>query len=296
MGLGGRHTLSPVTYYIKLTWTTTLDSEAYSIIVLEDSSYARTEDRCAGSLTGISDALAGCQWHLVNEGQLGGLSGPDLNVESVWSTYKGSGVNVVIVDNGLDYEHEDLATNVDSTKNHSYVEGKTVRDLNPWHGTSVAGIIAADDNDIGVRGVAPDATIYSYNLLSGENSEVFDADAMTRNRDTTAVSNNSWGPSDNGLPQAASLIWKMAVESGITEGYGGKGVFYAWAGGNGGFDDYSSLDEYANFYGVTAVCAVNYEGERSSYSESGANLWVCGPVQQRWLLILLAGHHNHRPL
>ncbi len=289
VGLGGRHTLSPGTYYIKLTWTTTLDSEVYSIIVLEDSSYARTEDRCAGSLTGVSDALAGCQWHLVNEGQLGGLSGPDLNVESVWSTYKGSGVNVVIVDNGLDYEHEDLATNVDSTKNHSYVEGKTVRDLNPWHGTSVAGIIAADDNDIGVRGVAPDATIYSYNLLSGEESDLNDADAMARNRNTTAVSNNSWGPSDNGLPQTASSIWRMAVESGITEGYGGKGVFYAWAGGNGGSDDYSSLDEYANFYGVTAVCAVNYEGERSSYSEPGANLWVCGLSNNGGFLSFLPG-------
>ena len=277
VAFGGRHTLSPGTYYIKLTWTTSLASEDYSIIVLEDSSHARTEDRCAGSITGISDALAGCQWHLVNEGQLGGLSGPDLNVESVWDTYKGSGINIVVVDDGRDYEHEDLAANVDSTKNNSYVDGETVRDLTPWHGTSVAGIIAADDNDIGVRGVAPDATIYGYNLLSGEESDVNNADAMTRNMNATAVSNNSWGPGDNGLPQASPSIWKMAVESGITDGYGGKGVFYAWAGGNGGSDDYSSLDEYANFYGVTAVCAVDYEGERSSYSEQGANLWVCGP-------------------
>ena len=257
VSFGGTHVLSAGTYYIKLEWLTTiLDSERYSIIVLEDTSHTQGLDRCAGSIIDISDALAGCQWHLVNEGQLGGLSGPDLNVESVWSTYKGSGINVVVVDDGLDYEHEDLATNVDSTKNHSYVEGETVRDLNPWHGTSVAGIIAADDNDIGVRGVAPDATIYSYNLLSGEESDLNKADAITRNRDTTAVNNNSWGPGESGLPEESSAIWKMAVESGITDGYGGKGVFYAWAGGNGGSDDYSSLDEYANFYGVTAVCAV----------------------------------------
>ena len=275
--LGGRDTLSTGTYYIKLTWTTSLDSEDYSIIVVGDSSTARVEDRCAGSTTGLSDALAGCQWHLVNEGQLGGLSGPDINVESVWDTYKGSDINVVVVDDGLDFEHEDLASNVDLMKNHSYVDGETVRDLNPWHGTSVAGIIAADDNDIGVRGVAPDATIYSYNLLSGEETDANEADAMTRNMDSTAVNNNSWGPRDAGRPEPSPSIWKMAVESGITSGYGGKGVFYAWAAGNGGADDYSSLDEYANFYGVTAVCAVNYEGERSSYSEQGANLWVCGP-------------------
>ena len=275
--LRGSHTLDAGTYYVKVNWTTSLTEEDYSIMVFEDSSLVRTVARCADALTEISDQLSGCQWHLINEGQLGGLSGPDLNVASVWDNYKGSGINVVVVDDGLDFQHEDLASNVDTTKNHSYVDGKTVRDERPWHGTSVAGIIAADDNDIGVRGVAPDATIYSYNLLSGERTDMNTADAMARNSDVTAISNNSWGPSDLGLPAQSPSVWKMAVEGSITEGYGGKGVFYAWAGGNGGSRDYSSLDEYANFYGVTAVCAVNYEGERSSYSEQGANLWVCGP-------------------
>ncbi len=69
----------------------------------------------------------------------------------------------------------------------------------------------------------------------------------------------------------------MAVKYGVTTGYGGKGVFYAWAAGNGGDFDYSTLDEYSNFYAVTAVCAVGHDDIRSSYSEAGANLWVCGP-------------------
>ena len=41
--------------------------------------------------------------------------------------------------------------------------------------------------------------------------------------------------------------------------------------------DHSNLDELANYYAVTAVCAVNEVGERSLYSETGANLWVCAP-------------------
>ena len=45
--------------------------------------------------------------------------------------------------------------------------------------------------------------------------------------------------------------------------------------------DYSTLDEYSNFYAVTAVCAVNYADVRSVYSEKGANLWVCGPSNGR---------------
>ena len=37
------------------------------------------------------------------------------------------------------------------------------------------------------------------------------------------------------------------------------------------------MDELANFYAVTAVCSVGHDDKRSGYSESGANLWVCGP-------------------
>ena len=61
-------------------------------------------------------------------------------------------------------------------------------------------------------------------------------------------------------------------------GYNGKGTFYVWAGGNGHLEgDNSNLDEYANYFGVTAVCAVNDHDTRSAYSEMGANLWVCAP-------------------
>ena len=61
------------------------------------------------------------------------------------------------------------------------------------HGTSVAGIIAARDNSIGVRGVAPRATIYAHNLLEDYKVTMNVVDATTRNMATTHVSNNSWG-------------------------------------------------------------------------------------------------------
>ena len=277
IGFSGTNSLEAGAYYIKVTGTTDTSTEVYTIMVVEDPYQDDFAIRCSGDLVGMSDPLAGCQWHLRNVGQLGDSSGYDLNVRSVWDTYKGEGIRVAIVDQGLDYEHEDLLGNVDVDSNFSYVEGETVRDQNPWHGTSVGGIIAARDNDIGVRGVAPRATIYGYNLLKGEKTDMDEAHAMSHNAEATAVNNNSWGPGDVGLPGPSSSIWKTAIESGITTGYGGKGVFYVWAAGNGGSDDNSNLDEYANFYGVTAACAVNYDGERSGYSEQGANLWVCGP-------------------
>ena len=142
----------------------------------------------------------------------------------------------------------------------------------------MAGIIAARDNEIGVRGVAPRATVYGYNYLAGETTTLNRADAMSRHRATTAVSNNSWGPLDGpGLGRAGSF-WVQAVKAGLGNGYDGKGVFYAFAGGNGHeLGDDSNLDELANYFGVTAVCAVNDHDTRSGFSEKGANLWICAP-------------------
>ena len=277
IGFSGTNSLAAGAYYIKVTGTTDMSTAVYTIMVLEDPYRDRLTDRCSGDIVGLSDPLSGCQWHLSNVGQLGDSTGHDLNVTSVWEDYTGEGIRVAIVDDGMDFEHEDLADNVDTASNYSFVDGETVRDQYPWHGTSVSGIIAARDNTVGVRGVAPRATIYSYNLLSGEETDMNEAIAMSQNADDTAVNNNSWGPGDSGVPSTSPEIWKTAIESAITTGYDGKGVFYVWAAGNGGSDDNSNLDEYANFYGVTAACAVNYDGERSGYSEQGANLWVCGP-------------------
>ena len=96
----------------------------------------------------------------------------------------------------------------------------------------------------------------------------------------TAVSNNSWGSVDGPEADAANSLWELAIENGVTRGYDGKGVFYVWAAGNGHLrGDDSNLDGFANFYAVTAACAVNELGARSTYSEMGANLWVCAPIQ-----------------
>ena len=80
----------------------------------------------------------------------------------------------------------------------------------------------------------------------------------------------------------AGSLWELAVDQGTTNGHDGKGTFYAFAAGNGHLDgDNANLDEFANYYGVTAVCAVNDHDTRSSYSEMGANLWVCAPSGDR---------------
>ena len=298
----------PGTYYIKVTVPS---SDAtypvpYTIHAYEDTDYTEFIDDCAAATAAlnnpqVNDSLYGCQWHLRNQEP----GGEDINVEAVWAEgINGAGVNVAVVDDGMYYAHEDLAPNVDTVLNHNY--DTSIRDSRDiygryeHHGTAVAGIIAAQDNGIGVRGVAPRATVYGYNFLAGDWQQFEDrnrADAMSRNRVVTAISNNSWGPTDGPGLGSANRFWELAIDSGIREGYEGKGVFYVFAGGNGGRGhlenpdgtlvgghldnvrggDNSNLDEFANYYAVTAVCAVNDGDVRSVYSEKGANLWVCAP-------------------
>ena len=244
------------------------------------STYNRTAELCTGITTPQSDPWYGCQWHLSNTGQFTGGAGQDINVESVWAGgNKGAGVNVAVVDDGIQSDHPDLSANVVTALSYRYPGSGS--DLNPFdfHGTAVAGIIAAAANDIGVRGVAPEASIYSYNLAAvGVSTLNNEADAMARNLEDTGVSNNSWGFADNARPHTASALWEAAVARGVTEGYGGKGTVYVWAGGNGAQDDDdSNLDGRANYYAVMAACAVGYDDIRAWYSEPGANLWVCAP-------------------
>ena len=284
VGFRIRDDLGPGTYYIRVASPLVTESRpiAFFIHAVEDTEYADFIDECEAGTRSlndpqIADSLYACQWHLNSS------NNRDINVEPVWADgIKGEGVNVAIVDNGMYYAHEDLKDNVDTSLNFDYTGLGDVYQPFQHHGTHVAGIVAARDNDIGVRGVAPRATVYGYNLLAGQESIFNEVDAMTRNGVVTAVSNNSWGPLDGPWLGRANSFWERAVDSGITHGYDGKGTFYVFAAGNGHLlGDDSNLDEYANYYGVTAACSVDSRDARAGYSETGANLWVCAPANDR---------------
>ena len=266
------------THYVKVTRSGGDSTGGYAMRMLEDEDMNEVVARCSALTAPFSDPLSGCQWNLKNTGQFGGRSGEDIRVEDVWAGGNmGAGIGVAVVDGGLDEVHPDLRENVDAARGHDYTDGDGLLDHGGFHGTGVAGLIAARDNELGGRGVAPRATVYGYNLVRSS-SDLNEADAMTRNMAATAVSNNSWGPPDGPGLDPAPAVWEMAVDDGVETGYGGKGIVYLWAGGNGGLvDDDSNFDEYANYYGVVAVCAVTDRGRRSGYSERGANLWICAP-------------------
>jgi proprotein convertase subtilisin/kexin type 2 len=141
---------------------------------------------------------------------------------------------------------------------------------------------------LGGRGVAYDAKLVGRNILEGSTDSNI-AEALTSQTDLISISNNSWGAADrtgNYSSALATSLWKNAIISGITTGRNGKGTLYFWAAGNGGLSsssgnnlDNSNFDGQANYYGVLSICGVGEDGKRASYSEKGANLWVCAHTQ-----------------
>ena len=97
----------------------------------------------------------------------------------------GKGVDVGIMDTGIDARHPDLAPNFDAERSRNFttdipeIDGPCevpscvdpVDTDDGGHGTHVAGIVAAADNDFGIAGVAPEANL--VNVRAGQDSGYF---------------------------------------------------------------------------------------------------------------------------
>jgi len=87
---------------------------------------------------------------------------------AAWAAgFTGSGVRVAIIDGGIYSAHPDLAGNLDVAASRSFVPGTNFNEDTGtfWHGTHVAGIVAAIDNSTGVVGIAPGATLVGVKAL-----------------------------------------------------------------------------------------------------------------------------------
>lgn len=232
-----------------------------------------------------NDPLLPDQWHLVNTGQGGGTAGEDANIQPAWNSgFTGNGIDIVVIDDGVDIAHPDLSGNVVSGS-YDYVDsdtnpsGSSLDPINGAHGTSCAGVAAGVGlNSTGVRGAGYNSGLVGYRLL-GADTDANSADALTRNYGTIEIFSNSWGPADTGQDLAGGGPLAMAaLADGIANGRGGLGTLYVWAGGNGnGSGDNSNYDSYANSRYSIAVAASTNLGTHSSYSEPGANILINAP-------------------
>ena len=114
----------------------------------------------------VNDPLFPKQWHLAG-------TGVNLGMNNAWDIVTGKGINMTIVDDGLDIAHEDLAPNaypLQSGYHRNFNDGNN--DPTPkvaeTHGTQCAGLAAAAGfNNVGVIGVAPEARLMGLRLIAG---------------------------------------------------------------------------------------------------------------------------------
>ena len=229
-----------------------------------------------------NDANFDDQWHLQNTGQTGGNAGEDANITTAWDDYRGNGVVIGIVDDGLDWNHADLDNYYEDTLDYDYCnnDGDPSPSYYDGHGTSAAGVAAAvGNNTIGVSGAAPRAGLAGLLLIACSTTDTRESNTLTHENQNIDIYSNSWGPSDNGRTvEAPGPLMLAAFEDDVNQGRGGLGNVITWAAGNGlDDDDNSNYDGYANSRHTIAVTAVTHYGRQSWYAEPGANILVAAP-------------------
>ncbi len=237
---------------------------------------------CGGSDYEI-DPLAAEQWYL--SGSARDADVVHINLNQPW--YKGRGVLVATVDNGIDVFHEDLQANI-GKGSYSYLPEEYGFSQAADHGTATAGIIAAvEGNGKGIKGIAPQARIIGFNALRLATVSNL-ADALVREKEHVWISNNSWGDINSwGEPLALKSLIRDALIDGVTDGRNGRGIVYVFAAGNGdGVVNDLPIDN-VNYSGLVnnrytiPVCAIDEYGKKAVYSEKGATLIVCVPSKGR---------------
>ncbi len=279
-----REVLDAGTYYLNFKSDTGAGQVPFLTVLRPDSQYAEQARRCSGGQLGIPDPLHGCQWHLHNTGQRGGVPGEDINLGEAWATTKGAGVTVTVVDDGLDYLHPDLRDNFDLARSGSAFGDPAEQLLEGNdHGTNVAGIIAARDNEKGLVGVAPRATVSAYQIfhVHGLITDLAGLiESFSLHAGDVSIRNHSWTPVQVAPREVLAATVKTALDTSMADGDGNRGTLQIMSAGNEGQSGgHSSFNPYLTHRSLAAVCGVDDQGAHAPYSTQGPNLWVCGPTE-----------------
>ncbi len=184
--------------------------------------------------------------------------------DAVWGTENtGGGVKVAVLDTGIDLDHPDLGT-----VNHGpdLINGDNVPDDDNGHGTHCAGIIAAQHNTFGVKGVAPGVELWAVKVLNSRGSGSYSA----------IIAGIEWAASNNmqvismSLSGTSNLVsLEMACNNAKA-----SGVVIVAAAGNSG----NTRAQYpAAYSSVISVGATDSADARASWSSYGPNLDLMAP-------------------
>ena len=186
-----------------------------------------------------------------------------IDADLVWGTTTGDPIKVAIVDTGIDVKHPDL---IDNLKGGVSAVGYTssYNDDN-GHGTHVAGIAAAIDNEIGVIGVGPKIDLYAVKVLnrrgSGYLSDVIEGLDWAISNGMQVV-NMSLGTASN------VLLFQEAVQR-----VNAAGIVQVAAAGN----NYGAVIYPAAYSEVIAVSATDSSDAIASWSSRGPEIDLAAP-------------------
>jgi serine protease len=246
---------------------------------------ARNARGSTSSLAGVTplDALFKDQWYLTAK--------YGINAPNAWSKTMGSkNVVVAVIDSGItahpDLDNQvlpgyDFVSDVNSSNdgdgwdaNNSDPGDYFGNETSSWHGTHVAGIIAAQSNSIGVTGIAPNVKIQPIRALGtdgGNSSDLIAAlhwaagihvAGVPDNKTPAQVVNLSMG-TDSYTPCRLRGQTTGATEDALAE-LKTAGVTAISAAGNFNVPAYESYP--GNCFPTINVGATAFSGDRASYS------------------------------
>lgn len=188
--------------------------------------------------------------------------------------YTGAGVKVAILDTGVKADHEDLsiAGEANATGSAVVTSSGAAADAN-GHGTHVAGIVGAKANNAkGGAGVAPGATLYAVNVLSGGEYGGTDWAIMQGIKQAQAwgvdiINMSLGGPGYNATCQKV-----------ITDAYNDGIAIFVSAGNDG----VNCVNYPACYDDVICVAAVDPAFSRADFSTYGSWVDLCAPGVGIW--------------
>ncbi len=175
----------------------------------------------------------------------------------------GNGVKVATIDTGIDYNHDDLVGLYQG--GFDFVNNDADPMDDHFHGTHVAGTIAANLNGVGVAGVAPGVLIWALKGFnsggSGTISDLIAAVDWTTVNDMDVV-NNSWTGSGSTL----EAVFQASRDS---------GVIHVCAAGNAfGLFGVQEPAKYSSTYAISATDSTNAIAD---FSNRGPEIDLAAP-------------------
>jgi len=194
------------------------------------------------------------------------------------TNYTGTAV-AWVVDTGIDLDHPDLNVNASRGFNafNSGRDSKSLDDGN-GHGTHVSGTIAAINNDFGVIGVAPGATVIPVKVLDSRGSGYYSGviagvDWVGEYGESGDVANLSLGG-----PVSQALDDAILAAS-------GNGIKFALAAGNESRDAKYSSPARVNGANIVTISAMDVNDEWAYFSNFGKDVDFAAPglsIKSTW--------------